>query len=71
LFGESQGRAIVTVCADKENEFFDMLSISGVNCCAVGKVRNDDEIIIDEENFGKIGEYKKVYDNTIGDVLDK
>ena len=71
LFGESQGRVIVTVCADKENEFFDMLSISGVNCCAVGKVRNDDEIIIDEENFGKIGEYKKVYDNTIGDVLDK
>jgi phosphoribosylformylglycinamidine synthase len=71
LFGESQGRAIVTVCAGKENEFFDMLSISGVACCAVGKVREDREIIIDEESFGKISDYKKVYDNTIGDVLDK
>ena len=48
-----------------------MLSISGVNCCAVGKVRDDREIIIDEESFGKISDYKKVYDNTIGDVLDK
>ena len=31
----------------------------------------DGEIIIDEESFGKIRDYKKVYDNTIGDVLDK
>jgi phosphoribosylformylglycinamidine synthase len=71
LFGESQGRAIVTVCQGKENEFFDMLNIAGVNCCAVGNVRDDEEIIVDEEVFGKISKYKQMYDNTIGDVLDK
>jgi phosphoribosylformylglycinamidine synthase len=71
LFGESQGRAVVTVCPEKENEFFEMLEISGVPCCAVGKVREDMEIFVDEESFGKINNYKKVYDNTIGDVLDK
>ena len=31
----------------------------------------DEEIIVDEEVFGKISKYKQMYDNTIGDVLDK
>jgi hypothetical protein len=48
-----------------------MLNIAGVNCCAVGNVRDDEEIIVDEEVFGKISKYKQMYDNTIGDVLDK
>lgn len=71
LFGESQGRAVVTVKEGKENDFIDMLNISGVACCAIGSVRADGEISVDDESFGKIANYKSAYDNAIGDILDK
>ncbi len=71
LFGESQGRVVVTVKAGKENDFIDMLNISNVPCCAVGSVRADGVIMVDEEDFGKVSDFKTVYDNAIGDVLDK
>ena len=71
LFGEGQGRVVVTVKAGKENDFIDMLNISNVPCCAVGSVRADGVIMVDEEVFGKVSGFKTVYDNAIGDVLDK
>lgn len=71
LFGEGQGRVVVTVKAGKENDFIDMLNISNVPCCAVGSVRTDGVIMVDEEVFGKVSDFKTVYDNAIGDVLDK
>lgn len=71
LFGEAQGRVVVTVKAGKENDFIDMLNISNVPCCAVGSVRADGVIMVDEEVFGKVSDFKTVYDNAIGDVLDK
>ena len=71
LFGEGQGRVVVTVKAGEENDFIDMLNISNVPCCAVGSVRADGVIMVDEEVFGKVSDFKTVYDNAIGDVLDK
>lgn len=71
LFGEAQGRVVVTVKEGKENDFIDMLNISGIACCAVGNLREDGEIFVDEESFGKVSAYKSVYDNTIGDILNK
>ncbi|MCI6901410.1 MAG: phosphoribosylformylglycinamidine synthase subunit PurL [Bacteroidales bacterium] len=71
LFGEGQGRVVVTVKAGKENDFIDMLNISNVPCCAVGSVRADGVIMVDEEVFGKVSDFKMIYDNAIGDVLDK
>ncbi len=71
LFGEGQGRVVVTVKAGKENDFIDMLNISNVPCCAVGSVRADGVIMVDEEVFGKVSDFKTIYDNAIGDVLDK
>ena len=71
LFGEGQGRVVVTVKAGKENDFIDMLNISNIPCCAVGSVRADGVIMVDEEVFGKVSDFKTIYDNAIGDVLDK
>ena len=48
-----------------------MLNISNVPCCSVGSVRADGVIMVDEEVFGKVSDFKTVYDNAIGDVLDK
>lgn len=70
LFGESQGRVVVTVKEGKDDDFIDLLRLSGVACCAIGCVREDGEIFVDEEPFGKVSSYKSVYDNTIGDVLN-
>lgn len=71
LFGEGQGRVVVTIKAGKENDFIDMLNISNIPCCAVGSVRANGVIMVDEEVFGKVSDFKMVYDNAIGDVLDK
>lgn len=71
LFGESQGRVVVTVKEGKENDFIDMLNISGVACCAIGSVRADGKITVDDEPFGKGANYKSLYDNAISDILDK
>ena len=70
LFGECQGRVVVTVKEGKDDDFIDLLRLSGVACCAIGCVREDGEIFVDEESFGKVSSYKSVYDNTIGDVLN-
>ncbi|MEO8823000.1 MAG: phosphoribosylformylglycinamidine synthase subunit PurL [Ginsengibacter sp.] len=66
-FGEAQGRVVVTVSADKINEFENSLNISFEK---LGKVTTG-EIIIDGENWGNIQKWKKKYDNTIGDYMKK
>ncbi len=71
LFGEAQGRVIVTVKEGKEDAFIEMLELSGVESCAIGSVRGDGRIFVDEEDFGKVKTYKTDYDNVIGDILNK
>ncbi|MEO6893991.1 MAG: phosphoribosylformylglycinamidine synthase subunit PurL [Ginsengibacter sp.] len=66
-FGEAQGRVIVTVSAGKINEFESSLNIPFEK---LGKVTTA-EIIIDEESWGNIIDWKKKYDNTIGDYMKK
>lgn len=68
LFGEAQSRIVVSVGKDQEDEFLDMLQLTGVEFCALGKVTRGD-IIIDDEDFGHIRAYKKLYDNVISDKM--
>lgn len=64
LFGESQGRVVITINSEKEEEFLDMIGLTGVPCCAIGTVTNG-SIIIDDEDFGNIQNYKVKYDTSI------
>lgn len=70
LFGESQGRVVITIDPEKEEAFMDMISLTGFQCCAIGTTTKG-EIIIDDENFGNIKDYKAKYDNSISERMEK
>jgi phosphoribosylformylglycinamidine synthase II len=64
-FGEAQGRVVVTVSAEKANDFEGSLRIPFEK---LGTVTSG-EIIVDDENWGNISDWKMKYDTTIGKYL--
>jgi phosphoribosylformylglycinamidine synthase subunit PurL len=64
LFGESQGRVIVSVSPSRETQFLDFMMHSGVAFLALGHVTKG-ELRIDDVSFGFISDYRKVYDTSI------
>jgi phosphoribosylformylglycinamidine synthase len=65
-FGEAQGRVVVTVSADKINEFEGLLKIPFEK---LGTVTSGN-INVDNENWGSIADWKSKYDNAIGNYLN-
>lgn len=60
LFGEAQGRVVVSVSMEKEDDFVDMMMESGVPFSTLGHVTKG-ELRIDDISYGSIDEYKKGY----------
>ncbi|RUT77816.1 phosphoribosylformylglycinamidine synthase subunit PurL [Ancylomarina longa] len=60
LFGESQGRVVVTVSMENEDAFVDVMMESGVPFSALGHVTKG-ELRIDDISYGFIDEYKELY----------
>jgi phosphoribosylformylglycinamidine synthase len=65
LFGENQSRIVVTVSAEKENDF--LMQLKNTPYELVGHVSN--EIIIDNENWGMIDGFKYIYVTAIENKL--
>jgi phosphoribosylformylglycinamidine synthase len=70
LFGESQSRIVVSVSFDNLQEFIIKTRESGVPIYCLGKVTSG-PISIDEENWGIINDWKKLYDTSIEKVLSR
>lgn len=70
LFGESQSRVVLTVKEGKYEEFVKIVNESKTPMIAIGKVTSG-KIGVDGEDFGKIDEYKRVYDNVLNEIMDK
>ncbi|MBA3899641.1 MAG: phosphoribosylformylglycinamidine synthase subunit PurL, partial [Bacteroidetes bacterium] len=64
LFGEAQSRVVVSVKPENEEAFVEMMAQSPVEFSFLGQV-NAGDIIIDEENWGNVKEYKELYDNAL------
>ena len=64
-FGEAQGRVVVTVSADKVNDFESSLKIPFEKLGVV----TSGKMMIDNEDWANIGDWKSKYDNAIGDYL--
>jgi len=60
LFGESQSRVVVSVSEEQMDEFISIVADSGVDFTNLGVVTQG-EIIVDEDKFGNISEYSKLY----------
>ncbi len=70
LFGESQSRVIVSVDADHEDEFIDLMMLNGVEFDLLGHVTKG-SIRIDDEDWGEVNDWKEKYDNAIGSYFEE
>ena len=68
LFGEAQGRVVVTVTSDDQERFIEMMATSEVEFSLLGTVTNG-TLNVDEELFGHITDVKMVYDNVLHEIL--
>ena len=69
LFGESQGRIVVTVGEDSEDEFIEYMAASGIDFTLLGHVTKG-KIQIDGEHFGFINEAKSLYENALQKAIN-
>lgn len=64
LFGEAQGRVVVTVSEDAEDEFIEYLATIDVPSTLLGHVTKG-KLVVDGEHFGFINEAKDLFDNAL------
>jgi phosphoribosylformylglycinamidine (FGAM) synthase-like enzyme len=70
LFGESQSRIVVTVPANKENNFINFMLKSDAEFSLLGEVKGL-QITVDNEKWGLVDNWKKVYDNALEQLLNQ
>jgi len=68
LFGEAQGRVVVSISPDEQERFIELMATSEVDFSLLGAV-SDGYLHIDEESFGHITDIKLVYDNVLHAIL--
>ncbi len=64
LFGEAQGRVVVTVSPTNEDHFIDFMIEQKVPFSALGHVTKS-ELRIDDNSYGFVADIKKMYDNAL------
>lgn len=70
LFGETQGRVVVTVDNALEEEFLDFMIESKVPFTLLGHVTQG-KFHIDDVPYGFSKDYKELYDNALGEIMKK
>lgn len=65
LFGESQGRILVTVAKDEIDAFKNEIISHDVPFLSMGIVESNPEIIIDSLSFGTVENFRKISENVI------
>ncbi len=69
LFGEGQGRIVVSVNEDQEDAFIDKMSDSKLNFTMLGHVTRG-KMMIDDDHFGFIEEAREIYENSLEEQLE-
>jgi phosphoribosylformylglycinamidine synthase len=68
LFGESQGRIVVSVSPSRETHFIDYMVEHGIPFTALGHVPKS-EIRIDDVSFGFVADLKQLYDTALEKIM--
>ncbi len=68
LFGESQSRVIVSIDQDKEEQFIDFMVKIKFPFSIIGHTTKG-KIVVDDEPYGMVEDFKTIYNNTIGDKM--
>ncbi len=69
LFGEAQGRVIVTLDGSNEEGIVEALTEKGVPFSLLGHVTRG-KMVVDDAHFGFIDDAVEVYNNAIGNIMD-
>jgi phosphoribosylformylglycinamidine synthase len=69
LFGEAQGRVVVSVSPEKEEEFVEFMALTNVPFSLIGSVTTS-EVIVDEVSWGHMDEFEHGYQNSLSDIMD-
>ena len=70
LFGEGQGRVVVAVSEDEEDEFLEYMISTKVNLTLLGHVTKG-KMVVDDEHFSFVNEAKDIFENALGNLLEK
>jgi phosphoribosylformylglycinamidine synthase II len=68
LFGEAQGRVVVTVAPEEQERFIEFMATSETEFSLLGTVNNG-FLNIDEEPFGHVTDLKMVHSNVLHTIL--
>jgi phosphoribosylformylglycinamidine (FGAM) synthase-like enzyme len=68
LFGEAQGRVVVTLSSDQQEAFVELLAASETEFSLLGTVTSGD-LLVDGESFGSVLEAKQVHLNVLHNLL--
>ncbi|WP_019987100.1 phosphoribosylformylglycinamidine synthase subunit PurL [Rudanella lutea] len=68
LFGEAQGRVVVSVSADQKEAFESAVADSGVPCIQIGAV-TEGAFVIDDQTLMSVTDAKALYDNALGVIM--
>ncbi len=69
LFGEGQGRVVVTVNEESEEDFLEFMIATGVSFTLLGHVTKG-KLMVDDEHYGFITEAKELFNNALGKKLE-
>jgi phosphoribosylformylglycinamidine synthase len=69
LFGEGQGRVVVTVNEESEEDFLEFMIATGVSFTLLGHVTKG-KLMVDDEHYGFITEAKELFNNALGKKLN-
>jgi phosphoribosylformylglycinamidine synthase len=69
LFGESQGRVVISVASANETKFIDFMLERDVPFSTLGHVTKS-EVRIDDDSFGFIHDLKKYYENALVELME-
>ncbi len=68
LFGEAQGRVVVSVAPDMQETFVELMAASETEFSLIGTVTTG-ALLIDEKSFGTIKEAKNLHHNALHNIL--
>ncbi len=71
LFGESQSRIVVTVSAAQEEQLVNHLNARNVSFSILGEVKDPDTLKIDGDSYGQLADWRNVFNNTLGQILEQ
>jgi len=69
LFGEAQGRVVVSVSDDKLTDFEKIMQASTTQFSRIGAVTAGD-ILIDDADFGKTKEQKQNFESALKNIIE-